>query len=158
MRGHLCRTAWRGKSASGGRDAGRQSLRVHSLLHPEIRPWHLSMGQGPLRRVPVSVRRPLPPVSPAARVRFNSLNVPHSVSQDTCPPIQTYLTLELRDRLQKACEKPRVGPVPLRSAQEGPWPCRWNTLCCNKVPVPHLPCVPGLQPRVGHTVVGLCVE
>ena len=93
MRGHLCRKAWRGRSASGGRDAGRQSLCVHSLLHPEIRPWHLSMGQGPLQRVPVSVRHPLPPVSPAARVRFNSLNVPHSVSQDTCPPIQTYLTL-----------------------------------------------------------------
>lgn len=122
-----------------------------------IKSWHLSMGQGPPRRGPVSVQRSVLPVSPAARVHFNSLNVPHSVSQNMCTPIQTYLTLKLRGHLQKAYEKPRVGLVPLRSAQEAPWPCRWNALCWNKTSVPHLPCVPGIQPRVGHTGSLVCL-
>lgn len=82
-------------------------------------PWDKALHRG----VPVSVRRALLPVSPAARVHFSSLNVPHFISQDTCTPIQTYLTLKPRDSLQKAYEKPRVGLVPLRSAQEAPWPC-----------------------------------
>lgn len=47
-------------------------------------PWDKALHGG----VPVSVLRALLPVSPAGRVHFNSLNVPHSVSQDTCAPIQ----------------------------------------------------------------------
>ena len=47
-------------------------------------PWDKALHRG----VPVSVRRALLPVSPAARVHFSSLNVPHFVSQIRALPFR----------------------------------------------------------------------
>ena len=88
-----------------------------------IKSWHLSVGLGPPGWDSTSVWYPLLSVSPAARVHFNSLSVLCSLSQDMCTHIQTYLTLQLRYRLQKTYEMPRVGFVPLRCTQDALWPC-----------------------------------
>lgn len=85
--------------------------------------WHLSVGPGPPGWGFLSVWYPLLPVSPAARVHFNYLSVLRSLSQDMCTHIQTYLTLQLRYRLQKTYEMLRVGVVPLTCTQDALWPC-----------------------------------
>lgn len=107
MSGHLCRTTWHGRSASGGRDAGDKACTSTLCSTGRIESWHLSMGQGPPRRGPCICSACS---APSVTCRQSSLQFPECATLCLTRYVRSHPRHTLHSSLGIASKKPVRSP------------------------------------------------